>query len=59
MTALTKKEVLEDFDNAKDTDLFCAFCYEKLTPSEKKGTLDCPNGWCDNKRKYNLKGEEL
>lgn len=44
---LSKKEVLEEFENAKDDDKFCVYCYEKLEKT-KEGTYFCPNEMCLN-----------
>lgn len=44
---LTKKQVLAEFKNAKNTDLFCVYCYEKLAKT-KEGHYYCPNEMCLN-----------
>ena len=44
---LTKKEVLAELKNAKNTDFFCVYCYEKLIKT-KDGLWYCPNEMCMN-----------
>lgn len=58
MSVLTKKQVLDEFKNAKDTDLFCVSCYDKLIKTKEK-TLYCSNEMCLNETTYDLKGREV
>jgi len=57
MTILTKTQVLGEFSNAGDKDLFCVFCYETLKETDE-GTLFCPNEMCLNERHYDKEGRE-
>ena len=60
MSSLNKKQVIAQFDNATDKDLFCVFCYDKLLEVEGDNgkELYCPNEMCLNERRYTLKGVE-
>ena len=58
MSVLTKKQVLAKFKNSKDSDLFCAYCYDKLMPL-REGGLYCPNEMCLNERHYDVNGCEV
>jgi len=58
MTTLNKKQVLQQFENATNDQLFCVFCYDTLIET-KEGTLYCPNEMCLNERHYNKQGIEL
>lgn len=57
MSVLTKKQVLDEFTNSKDDDLFCVYCYNKLIPL-KECNLYCPNEMCLNERHYDKEGRE-
>ena len=58
MSVLSKKEVLNEFYNAKENDLFCVYCYERLTLNDE-GVLYCPNEMCLSEQEYNDKGQEV
>lgn len=60
MTTITKKQIIEEFKNAKNDDLFCVSCYKKLKKIKNPygEVLQCPNEHCDNHRYYSLKGVE-
>jgi len=58
MTALTKKQVLREFEHATDEQYFCAYCYNTLKKT-KEGTLYCPNEMCYNDKTYSSEGIEI
>jgi len=58
MSVLTKKQILAEFNNSKDSDLFCCYCYETLVLMIE-GELYCPNEMCLNERHYDKKGQEV
>lgn len=60
MSVLTKQQVLDEFKNATDDDLFCVYCYNQLIgiDTDNGKRLYCPNNHCDNDRQYHLDGRE-
>jgi len=55
---LNKEQVIKQFDNAKDTDLFCFYCYSKLSKLQE-GDFACHNMMCLNDETYDKKGIKL
>lgn len=59
MTLLNKQQVISQFDNAKETDLFCVFCYDEVIEMKEGNIFYCPNEMCLNERHYDREGKEL